>query len=327
MAILNKIYPIFLMPLLASCEEVFNPDMPQKPVVCINSLITNGDPIDIQVSKSRLYTDSKDDYNVKDADVRIYANGKLQLDSYIPQENDHIKIVAESDTYGRAEADVDIPIPVTNLTTNWETFDVSYGENEGYFGKEVGIEFKLKVELTIEDPAEDNYYKISYFPIPDQEIRPDGMPIRVLTISNLQYKMEPIFSEHIGIFESVYGGDADGFTFFTDKQFAGKSYTLNLQFDTCRFNYNKEEIPECIVHFDIHNISPSYYNWANYIWQRENGMLSDLSDYGLGNQLWGYSNVSTGAGVVAAQSISSCTIDLTDFIKHTIQSSQSETEE
>ena len=65
-------------------------------------------------------------------------------------------------------------------------------------------------------------------------------------------------------------------------------------------------------------MSPSYYNWANYIWQRDSGTLTELGDYGFGDPIWGYSNVSSGAGVVAAQSKSVCTIDLTDFIQETI---------
>ena len=52
-----------------------------------------------------------------------------------------------------------------------------------------------------------------------------------------------------------------------------------------------------------------------------NGTLTDLGDVGFGEPLWAYSNVSTGAGVVAAQTVTTSTIDLTDFIKQTIQNS------
>lgn len=70
---------------------------------------------------------------------------------------------------------------------------------------------------------------------------------------------------------------------------------------------------------NLFSISPSYYNWANYVWQRDNGALTDFSDYGLGDPIWGYSNVSSGAGVVVDQSKSAHTIDLTEFIKNTIK--------
>ncbi len=61
------------------------------------------------------------------------------------------------------------------------------------------------------------------------------------------------------------------------------------------------------------SVSQSYYNWANYSWHSENGLLADLGDFGLGQQLWAYSNVSTNAGVIAAQTPVVYSISLTDF--------------
>lgn len=319
MAILKKyIFPLLASAFLTDCDEVFTPDMPHKPVLSINSLIINGEPIEVHVSRSRLYTDNSGQAEVTDADVRIYADGQLQLDSYIPRENDNIKIVAESPVLGRAESDVTVPGRIPALDIKWEAYDVSCGEYCEYFGEFVHVNFKLKVLLTIDDPKEENYYKLTYLSTPDVELLPDGYPMTVLSIYNFQYEMEPIFSEHIGIFESIMGGDAYGFTFFSDRQFSGKAYTLNLQFNNCNFHYYKGEVPDCKVHFVIHNISPSYYNWANYIWQRENGALNELGDIGLGDPIWGYSNVSSGAGVIAAESQTTVTLDLTDFIRQTI---------
>lgn len=318
MAILRKIYPFLILPFLTGCEEVFTPDMPHTPVLCVNSLITTGEPVEAVVSKSRLYTDTSDKTEVKDADLRIYANGVLQLDSYIPKEGDNIRIVAESPTLGRGEADLSMPMSIKAPTATWETYDVSCWKSDNDV---VSVQFKLKVALRIEDPDGENYYKFSFnsgTQTNENSDNHDASGNYGFEISSLVYKMEPIFSEHIGIFESIMGGDADGFTFFSDRQFSGKSYTLNLQFDHCWFRYPTGEIPECKVNLIINSVSPSYYNWANYVWQRDNGTLSDLSDYGLGDPIWGYSNVSSGAGVVAAQSKSVCMIDLTDFILKTI---------
>ncbi len=318
MAILRKIYPFLILPFLTGCEEVFTPDMPHIPVLCVNSLITVGEPVEAVVSKSRLYTDTSDKTEVKDADLRIYANGVLQLDSYIPKEGDNIRIVAESPTLGRGEADLSMPMSIKAPTATWETYDVSCWKSDNDV---VSVQFKLKVALRIEDPDGENYYKFSFnsgTQTNENSDNHDASGNYGFEISSLVYKMEPIFSEHIGIFESIMGGDADGFTFFSDRQFSGKSYTLNLQFDHCWFRYPTGEIPECKVNLIINSVSPSYYNWANYVWQRDNGTLSDLSDYGLGDPIWGYSNVSSGAGVVAAQSKSVCSIDLTDFIRETI---------
>lgn len=318
MAILKKIYPFLLVPLLTSCEEVFTPDMPHTPVLCVNSLITAGEPIEAKISKSRLYIDSPETSDVKDADIWIYANGVLQLDSYIPKEGDNIRIVTESPTVGRGEAELLIPMAVQSLTAACETSDVSCRESDNDI---VTVQFKLKIELKIEDPDGENYYKLSFDDFAQSDYDSDDFDASGnfgFAIGPLQYDMEPIFSEHISIFESIMGGDADGFTFFTDRQFAGKSYTLHLLFENCWYRYPKDELPDCMINLMISSVSPSYYYWANYIWQRDNSILTELGDYGFGDPIWGYSNVSSGAGVVAAQSHSVCTIDLTDFIKNTI---------
>ncbi len=318
MAILKKIYPLLGLALLTSCEEAFTPDMPHTPVLCINSLITAGQPIETKISKSRLYTDSSLKSIVSDADIRIYAGGELQPGSYIPKEGDDIKIVAVSPTVGRGEADVRIPASIPSPTAKWEAFDVSRWDSDI---SGVYISFKLKVDLSITDPEGDNYYKFSFgYPYDSDDPSDDfnAAGNYGYSIGSLVYDMEPIFSEHISVFESIMGGDAYGFTFFSDRQFAGKSYTLHLQFDSCWCRFPKGDIPDCKINMVISSVSPSYYNWANYVWQRDSGILPELGDYGLGDPIWGYSNVSTGAGVVAAQSHSVCTIDITEFIKNSI---------
>lgn len=320
MAFLNKIVPILLLPVLAGCEEVFTPDLPHTPVLCVNSLVSAGEPIEVSVSKSRLYTDSADKSEVKDAVVNIYANGKLQLDSYIPVEGDEIRIVAQSKSFGTADAEVFVPMATPIQGVKWETYDVNCWQNDyGYYN----IQFRLKVFLTISDPAGENYYKFSFQNtntdnIYEDEDNQSNSHTPYISVTDLQYDLEPIFSEHIGIFESVMGGDAYAFSFFTDRQFAGKSYTLTLQFNNCWFSGTFDEMPDCDFILTLNSISSSYYNWANYVWQRDNGALNELSDYGFGNPIWGYSNCTSGAGVVAAQSTDEYRIDLSDFIKGTI---------
>ncbi len=67
------------------------------------------------------------------------------------------------------------------------------------------------------------------------------------------------------------------------------------------------------------SVSQSYYNRAIYVWQRDSGVLGDLGDLGFADPMWGYSNVSTGAGVVAARSYATCTLNLHDFLKESIE--------
>lgn len=185
------------------------------------------------------------------------------------------------------------------------------------------ISFKLNVRLTLSDPPGDTFYRLAYGnDVTDEGAWTDddwSVSGRYgLTVDDLLYDLEPIFSEHISIFDSFMGASSYGFTFFTDRQFSGKTYTLNLQFDNCSYVGLDSYMPEAELSLKLYSISQSYYNWVNYLWQRDDGTLSGLGDYGFGNPIWGYSNVSSGAGVVAAQAVSVCKIDLTEFIKDTI---------
>ena len=318
MAFLKKIFLFLLLSILTACEETFTPGMPHAAVLCVNSLVTAGEPIEVSVSKSRLYTDTSDDSGVKDATVNIYANGQLQLASYIPKEGDEIRIVAQSKSIGSVHAEVTVPNEVPIEKVKWEASDVSSWSNEHGYND---IRFRLRVKLTIADPVGENYYKFSSrieMSDLEQDDELDSGQSLSIGVSDLQYDMEPIFSEHIGIFESIMGGDAYGFTFFTDRQFSEKAYTLNLQFNNCWFRGSLDDLLDCDFILVIHSISPSYYNWVNYVWQRDNGTLTEFGDYGFGEPIWGYSNCTSGAGVVAAQSKNEYHIDLTDFIKETI---------
>ncbi len=75
---------------------------------------------------------------------------------------------------------------------------------------------------------------------------------------------------------------------------------------------------DCELILELNTISESYYNWGSYLWQYEDGLLVGLGDLGLGDPVWAYSNVSTGAGVVAARSVATYTIKLKDFLEKTM---------
>ncbi|MDE6468491.1 MAG: hypothetical protein K2L28_06285 [Muribaculaceae bacterium] len=65
----------------------------------------------------------------------------------------------------------------------------------------------------------------------------------------------------------------------------------------------------------LSTVSQSYYNWAVYKWNADAGITGDLADLGMAESKWGYSNVSTGAGVVAAKSSACFTVNLKDFLE------------
>lgn len=113
MAILKYILLLFAATLLTGCYENFNPEVDTRPVLCLNSIITAGEPIEVKVSRTWLYNDTnaQRDHSVHDATVTILANGKIVGPDYLPAEGDRIGIVAESPTYGCASAEVIVPLP------------------------------------------------------------------------------------------------------------------------------------------------------------------------------------------------------------------------
>lgn len=331
MAILR--YTIFILAavVMTGCYEDFTPKIDTEPVLCVNSLIIAGQPVDVSVTHTWLYTDDyfESDHVVSDAVISIYANGNLCDAAYRPASGDHMRIMVDSKTYGHAEAEVTVPHPTPIESIKWTPTVLSSwsGTDEDDYKSLVDITFNLNIELgLIDNQATDNYYRLSYLGYyhsgNDDDISDETMAPVYFSMGTFDYASEPIFSEHISVFESVMGSDAYGFTCFTDRQFSGSSYTLHLRFTDCRYMLNAYTSDpmqyDCGYDLTLWTVSQSYYYWANYLWQRQDGYLGDMSSVGLGDPLAAYSNVSTGAGVVAAAAQSSATIDLGDFIKSTV---------
>ena len=329
MAILKHIAALALAICLTGCFEEFDPNTDSAPVLCLNSLITDGEPIKVEVTHTWDYNDqfSASDHKVNDAVITILANGESVGEGYRPEQGDRITIIAESPTYGRATAEVTVPYatPVGTVAVSPVMTDIWTGD-EDFFHYEMlaEITFNLRIEMNVEDPAgSDNYYQFGYDPFmtspqdtPDGILTGDNYPN--FSIGSFDYNSEPIFKEHIGIFETVMGnGDDTNFVFFTDRQFSGKSYPLHLFFSGNRFNVKSQEYDEslldCGITLRLTTVSKSYYNWAVYKWNIDEGIKGDLADIGLAEPLWGYSNGSTGAGVVAARASSSFKVNLKDF--------------
>ncbi len=334
MAILKYILPILTAVLITGCYEDFNPNIDTKPVLCLNSLITAGEPIEVKVSHTWIFNDEKgkNNHDVTDAKVTILANERIVGKDYLPKEGDKIRIIAESPTYGSAMAEVNVPYatPIGRVKVTPAVTSIWKGDKDFYrYQMLADITFNLNIEMEVNDPGgTDNYYHFGYNWFNpswsddwgDELVapRPDSF-----YIGTFEYDAEPIFKEHVGVFETVMGNDeGSGFVFFTDRQFKGKTYTLHLNFTGNTFNIKEETYDEsrleCGINLYLTTVSQSYYNWAVYKWNVDEGIIGDLSDIGLAESKWGYSNVSTGAGVIAAQSTAKYTIDLKDFLKSTL---------
>lgn len=337
MAILKKII-ISLLPLgMTGCYQDIDLNLNVEPVLCMNSLITAGRPIEVQLSHTWLYTDQSaaDDHWVTDATVTIVVNGDVCDADYIPQEGDTIRLIAESRRYGRAEAEVTVPFaePIKSVTVQPIVEGVQLYDKD--FKMDGFVKFSINADVELADnAATDDFYRFSYLAFYTSSSGNDDQwdpvtnprPYSYLYWGVLQAEAEPIFSEHIGVFESIMGADAYGFTFFTDRQFSGRIYTLHIQFAGCYYLVQSKEwqpdLLDCGYELTLHKVSKSYYDWANYVWHSEDDPFGDISEAGFGDPIWAYSNVSTGAGVVAAQAISSYTVNLRDFLETAILNNQ-----
>lgn len=336
MAILRYLFPLALSLLLTGCYEDFDPNIETKPVLCINSLITAGEPIEIKVSHTWMFNNENGEKNhsVEDAKISIYANGMLQADNYIPKEGDNIRIVAESKKYGSAEASVIVPEAVPINSVDFSPVVLNVGKNADLPMSE-DLTFNMKISMKIVDThSSDDYFKLDYNWASPTGNEDDGddynashAPYTSFSFGSFEYKAEPIFKEYIGMFESVMGNDDDDvLLIFSDRQFSGKDYTLRLQFNNASYHvespeYNSE-LYDCSITFYLATVSRSYYDRAIYVWQRDSGIIGDLGDLGFAEPIWGYSNVSSGAGIVAARSFSTYTLNLKDFIQQTLNSNQ-----
>ncbi len=330
MAILRYIPLAVIAPMLMTgCYEDFTPDVDTKPVLCLNSMITAGETIEVDVTRTWLYTDidSWQNHDVDDAVVTVYVNGTAVDDEYRAQEGDRIRIVAESGPYGMAEAEVTVPrrIEIKPIVWNAELTE-RWSNTRPEWEMNADIRFNLSADITVCDRAEvADYYHYAaavYYPGMDDD---SGMLMgsRVdMYTGQLNYRAEPIFSEHTEVIDAINGSDPDGFTFFTDRQFAGSEYTLHIRYNNMGYNVRSmkydEQLFDSGIHVVMSTVSGSFYDWENFVWHVNNGAVTDIGSTGLGDAVWGYSNVSTGAGVVAARTISVYRIDLSEFLEKSI---------
>ncbi|MDE6291120.1 MAG: DUF4249 domain-containing protein [Muribaculaceae bacterium] len=308
--------------------------------MCLNSVIIAGEPVTVSVEHTWRYNDpnGSNDHKVEDAEVAVYANGELTGTGYLAKEGDEIRIVAESEIYGRAEATVKVPhaVSIENVDFISSVSAAWCDEQEGFTAD---LRFNFEARLMISDgTSDDEYFRLGYSPYSQEWIEDENQNKQdldedltgyssYLSPGILDYNSDPIFSEHIGIVESMLGGNENLWLFFTDRMFSGRDYTMTLRFDDAWFSASGPEFDEtlfdCSITFELMSISRSYYDRMNYLWQKNSGMIGELSEIGLANPVCGYSNVSTGAGVVVARPLSTYRLPLKDFLLDALEGSES----
>ncbi len=328
MDILKKTILFSLPLLLTGCYEDFDPHIDTTPVLCLNSLITPGNPIEVQITRTWVFTDEEGEKNhsVDDAVLEIYANGKIVGSDYIPAEGDLIRLVATSKKYGEAEAEVKVPIATqigdVAFTPNVESISVEEYPGRGIYARTL---FDVLVSLGL-DASDDTlrFYQFDYASFHPNDILTDENasyhnydPTYTHFYSGEFEPLDAVFYEQANAFDEVLNYGYRNL-FFSDRLLNKESNALDFAFLGCSFDIsnwtgNKEKLV-CGWKITLHSISESYYKWLTYCWQSDSAVLGDIADVGLADPAWGYSNVSTGAGVVAAQSSTTVTINLQDFL-------------
>ncbi len=329
MDILKKvIVPVIAGFMLTGCYSKFDFEVESEPVLCLNSVVTPGDSIRLQVTRTWEWRENDllgyQNVDVTDAKVSLYVNGQLVeemiprtyytalpntffyktttgfIADYIPASGDEIRFEAKSEKYGEATAEVTIPYPVEIENVSLDVSNL-VKRSDVYF-ESYDMTLNMLAWFSDPEPTTD-YYKLSayvsneYWTDSGEEGFVNGR------VSELDVSREPLFTEHISVLEHIFS-DVSSYTIFSDRQISGKSYPLHIFIDNLHYNYyNPYDLPK-FKDFDLviglSRLSESYYKYVLSAWEANYGMSGILGSMGLSEPVYGVSNVSTGAGVVAA---------------------------
>ena len=359
----HLIFLILPMLLLGGCYTDFDFDDRSDPVVCLNSDITAGDTIRVQVTRTWTLSEgnpylSQEFYpDIKDADVSLYVNGTFvekmrrgfyyqvysitmygfllygYVADYIPKSGDEICIVADTPLYGSARGEVTVPYPVEIDSVNTKV--VGFSENirtpdqSGLFDRQYSMVLDIYASFT--DPASTtDYYKLDaswqpYIIMSDSEpsvSTPEenhNYPIAHISYgTQIDFSGEPLLTEHVSALESIFS-DTSGYTVFSDRQISGRSYPLHIMIKKLDVSLStpldQPAYDDLNINVILSRVSPSYYRHVMSMWAANDGLSGGLGNFGLSDPVFPASNVSTGAGVIAAKAPYTFRINLRDIIR------------
>ena len=369
MAFLKQLIALILpMLLLGGCYTDYDFDDHSYPVVCLNSDITAGDTIRVQVTRTWALSEgdpymSQEFYpDIKDADVSLYVDGifveKMRrglysegygltmygnplygyVADYIPKSGDEILIVADTPLYGSARGEVTVPYPVE--IDEIDTKVIGFNENirtpdqYGLFDRKYSMTLDLYARFTDPDLTTD-YYKLdvawqSYILVSDSghsasvPEENDNYPIAHISYgTQIDFSGEPLLTEHISVLESLFS-ETSGYTVFSDRQIEGRSYPLHIMIKkldiTLTTPLDQPPYDDLNINVILSRVSLSYYRHIMSVWAANDGLSGALGNFGLSNPVFPASNVSTGAGVIAAKAPYTFRLNLRDIIRQQLSS-------
>ncbi|MDE6741935.1 MAG: DUF4249 domain-containing protein [Muribaculaceae bacterium] len=355
MAILKKTYIILLLTAMAvslnSCYTEFDPHIDSTPVLCMNSIITPGDSIALFLTRTWSWTEGdedKIDLNVRDAEVRMIVNGQFKetlthrvidnpdyffgpyhkrrecyVGEYRPESGDIIRLEAISPRYGNASAEVTVPypVPIDRIEAQVQNC-IAYGDTTGFptVANECRFDLNFKLLAYFTDPSEStDYYDLraGYSPAYGN-FDEDAYGQPGYRYPSIDFSGEPLLTEHVSVLESVTG-DTYGYTVFSDRQINGVTYPLRITVNNYTFYYrNPIDLPgpkETGITVQLCHIDQPYYKHVISVWEGNDGITGALGGVGLASPVYPWSNVSTGAGVVATYAKSEMTIPIVHIIE------------
>ena len=336
---------------LTSCYTEFDPHIDSTPVLCMNSTVTPGEPVTLFLTRTWKWTEGNEydlDLDVRNAEVRLIVNGeyketlkpatvenpyhmsnpypeqrKCYQSDYLPESGDIIRLEAQSEQYGDASAEVTVPYPVPfdRLATENLSCRLLQGDISRFPIAEESCVFELKFNLLayLTDSAKDtDYYDI--MAALTNSYDNDDETYAYLYSNNypmLDFSGEPLLREHVSVLESAVS-DIYGYSIFSDRQINGRTYPLRIEVNQFTFLYrNPLDLPgpkEFGIKVTLRHTDPVYYWHMISVWEGNYGITGALGGVGLASPVYPYSNVSTGAGTVAAYAEASLTISIADLI-------------
>lgn len=295
------------------CESDFDPDISEKPVVVINMLAEPGDRLSASVTHSWSHTGNPfPDVTIDDAAVSYSVNGRhtgimvfnpatgdYKAD-YRPEAGDEIEISVVSDKYGSATGRTYVPKQVK--IDKWSFNPVEVTDYNGIvLGDTLSYLRRLNIEysITFSDPAgEENYYMISgksYYE------------------TGGGFSSDPIISENNTPMDAIFSKNST-FVVFSDRSIDGQTYTLRYTCSYIPFISVTEFGERLTDRIALCSISRDYYLYLLSIYKKYGDLNLNLEDMGLAEPKVIYSNVTTGAGIVAAQSSDTIVNDVHDIV-------------
>lgn len=302
---LLKVLPLAL-PLISACTSICHPEMEGDEVLAVNVLAEADSLVSASVSHSWYFASRPKDPSVSDADVTVSVNGEMRgkmtydsasrryLSDVRVKEGDKVEVSAMSAGYGSAKGSSVVPVKVKIDSWSMEYFlekdnNTIIVNPDGSFHHPTAIRYDYYITFT--DPAdEENYYLLQV----------DGESV------------DPIFGENDSPLDAVFATN-DEFMVFSDRSIAGKEYTL-----TCRLSsYGALWDTKMFFHrIGFYSISRDYYLYLLSIHKKYDGLNGTLEELGLAEPRSVYTNVSSGAGIVGAQSVDVIFNDVSEIAKN-----------